>query len=236
MKPLSKLYVVALVALVATGTVLAVVLSRAEWSDQERATLGGLWIGNLPALAPDPSNKVADDPRAVALGHALFFDKRLSANGAVSCASCHMPDRNFNDNLPLAKGIGTTTRKTMTIVGAGYSPWLFWDGRKDSMWAQALGPLESPVEHGGNRTQYAHLIGQYYRADYEALFGPLPQLSNLALFPPSAGPVEDPLARAAWLAMTDNERDVVTGVYANMGKAIAAYERKIVPGPSRFDR
>ena len=60
----------------------------------------------------------------------------------------------------------------MTVVGAAYSPWLFWDGRKDSLWAQALGPLESPVEHGGTRTQYAHLIDRYYRSDYEALFGP----------------------------------------------------------------
>jgi cytochrome c peroxidase len=64
----------------------------------------------------------------------------------------------------------------MPIAGAAYSPWLFWDGRKDSLWAQALGPLEIPVEHGGSRTQYAHLIDQSYRAAYEALFGPLPNL------------------------------------------------------------
>lgn len=236
MKFLSKLRVMGLVALVAIGTILAVVLSRSEWTDQERATLSGLWIGNLLPLPPDPSNSVADDPRAVTFGHKLFFDKRLSSNGAVSCATCHIPNQNFNDNLPLAKGVGTTTRKTMTIVGAAYSPWLFWDGRKDSLWAQALGPLESPVEHGGNRTQYAHLIDTFYRSEYEALFGPLPDFSNLALFPLSAGPVEDPSAKAAWLAMTDNERDAVTLVYANMGKAIAAYERKIVPGPSRFDK
>jgi len=41
----------------------------------------------------------------------------------------------------------------MPIAGMAHTPFLFWDGRKDSQWAQALGPLESPVEHGGNRTQ-----------------------------------------------------------------------------------
>jgi cytochrome c peroxidase len=62
----------------------------------------------------------------------------------------------------------------MPLAGMAYSPWLFWDGRKDSLWAQALGPLENPVEHGGTRAQYAHLIAAHYRAEYEALFGPCP--------------------------------------------------------------
>jgi cytochrome c peroxidase len=131
---------------------------RAEWTADEVATLRGLSIGSLPALPPDPSNKVADDPRAVALGQKLFFDTRLSSNGKVACASCHLPQQGFQDGKPLGQGIGTTTRRTMPIAGTAYSPWLFWDGRKDSLWAQALGPLENPVEHGGSRTPYAHLI------------------------------------------------------------------------------
>lgn len=236
MRPLSKLLVLGCVAIFALGTVAFVAWPRMEWSDEERAALSGLWIGNLAPVPSDPSNAVADDPRAVSLGHRLFFDKRLSLNGQVSCATCHIPGRNFNDNLPLAKGVGTTTRKTMTIVGTAYSPWLFWDGRKDSLWAQALGPLESPVEHGGTRTQYAHLIDEFYRTDYEALFGPLPDFSGRARFPDTAGPVEDRVASAAWKGMTDDDREAVTRVYSNMGKAIAAYERKIVPGSSRFDR
>ena len=87
----------------------------------------------------------------------------------------------------MAHGVGTTTRRTMSIVGTAYTPWLFWDGRKDSQWAQALGPMENPKEHGGNRTLYTHLIAQYYRTEYEALFGPLPDAAHL---PPSAGPVD----------------------------------------------
>jgi cytochrome c peroxidase len=92
--------------------------------------------------------------------------------------------------------------------------------------------MESPVEHGGNRTMYAHRIAQHYRAEYEALFGPMP---DMAVLPASAGPIEDPVARAAWDQMTPRDRDAVSLVYANLGKAIAAYERKIMPGPSRFD-
>ena len=206
------------------------------WSQEEIATLRGLWLGELPPLPPDPSNAVADDPAAAALGHKLFFDARFSANDAVSCASCHAPGQNFNDGLPLGRGVGVTNRKTMTVVGTAYSPWLFWDGRKDSQWAQALGPLESPVEHGGTRTQYAHLIDAFYRAEYEALFGPLPDLSDRARFPEAAGPVDDPAARQAWERMRAEDRAIVTRVYVNMGKAIAAYERRLMPGPSRFDR
>jgi cytochrome c peroxidase len=209
---------------------------RAEWSQDEVNTLRGLWIGSLPALPPDPSNKVADDERAVILGQQLFFDTRLSVNGKVACASCHLPEQGFQDGKPLGQGVGTTARRTMPIAGTAYSPWLFWDGRKDSQWAQALGPLESPVEHGGSRTQYAHLIDQAYRADYEALFGPLPDLADTARFPAAAGPVADPTAHAAWERMAPEDRDAITRIYANIGKAIAAYERKIMPGPSRFDQ
>ncbi|MEW6085769.1 MAG: cytochrome c peroxidase [Chloroflexota bacterium] len=207
-----------------------------SWSEAEIVTLRGLWIGSLPALPPDPSNVYADDPAAAAFGQKLFFDTRFSSNGEVACATCHQPELMFTDGLPLAEGVGTTTRKTMTIIGTAYSPWQFWDGRKDSQWAQALGPMESPVEHGGTRTQYAHLMDEFYRDEYASLFGPLPDFSDPERFPASAGPVDDPAARAAWDAMTQTDRDAVTQVYVNMGKAIAAYERLIMPAPSRFDQ
>jgi cytochrome c peroxidase len=206
--------------------------SGPQRTNEERSVLRSLWIGSLPDLPPDPTNAYADDLAAARLGQALFFDPRLSANGAVSCATCHRPDNLFQDGVPLAQGIGGTNRRTMTVIGAAYSPWLFWDGRKDSLWSQALGPLENPVEHGGNRTLYAHLIGREYRDEYEALFGPLPDLLRL---PSQAGPVVDTAARAAWEAMPAGDREAVNRIYANIGKAIAAYERLLFPGPSRFD-
>jgi cytochrome c peroxidase len=203
------------------------------WSKEEQQLLATLRLSSLEPLSADPSNRVADDPRAVALGHRLFFDTRLSSNGKVSCATCHDPAREFQDGIALAKGVGTTDRRTMPIASMAHSPWQFWDGRKDSQWAQALGPLESPVEHGGSRTQYLHVVAAHYRESYEHVFGALPKTRDL---PSHAGPVADSGARRAWDALTQNDRDQITRVYANIGKAIAAYERRIAYGPSRFDQ
>ena len=203
-----------------------------EWSLEEQGVITSLSLSELGPLPPDPSNGVADDPRAVELGRAIFSDKRFSANEMVSCASCHLPERQFQDDLPLGRGVGTAGRRTMPIAGMAYSPFLFWDGRKDSLWSQALGPMESPVEHGGDRTQYAHLIAAAYREPYEALFGAFPELDHL---PPRAGPVNDPEAAAAWREMREEDRMAVSLVFANVGKAIAAFERTIKPVPTRFD-
>jgi cytochrome c peroxidase len=208
-------------------------VAASRWTPQERELLRSLSLSSLEPLAPDPSNRYADDPRAAALGRELFFDTRLSANGKVSCATCHVPAQDFQDGTPLAHGVGTTARRTMPIAGTAHSPWLFWDGRADSQWGQALGPLESAVEHGGSRTQYAHVIATHYRAEYEAVFGALPSLNGL---PMRAGPVSDASQRRSWERIPATRRDAISRVYANIGKAIAAYERHIEYGPSRFDR
>ncbi|MBX9601701.1 MAG: hypothetical protein K2X35_11870 [Bryobacteraceae bacterium] len=204
-----------------------------RWSQAELATLQSLSLEELEPIPSDPTNAVAGHRGAAALGERLFFDTRLSANSAVACATCHQPDRTFQDSIPLGRGVGVTSRRTMPIAATAHAPFLFWDGRKDSQWAQALGPLESEVEHGGTRALYAHAIAAHYRAEYETLFGPLPDLSAV---PPSAGPLGDEPARAAWAKLSDTQRTDVTRVFVNIGKAIAAYERRIEFGPSRFDR
>jgi cytochrome c peroxidase len=121
----------------------------------------------------------------------------------------------------------------MPIVGAGYSTWLFWDGRKDSLWAQALGPLEDAAEHGGNRTRHAHLLASNYRKEYEAVFGSMPRFDGL---PQDAGPNGAAADKAAWAAMDARQRDDVSRAFANMGKSIAAYEKSLRHEPSRLDR
>ena len=237
----SALFAVAVSALasVAGTTVVSVAAARTPshgargWTADQRALLKSLSLSSRGPLAPDPSNRYADDPRAAALGRALFFDERLSGNGKVSCASCHVPTQQFQDGRPLSLGMGTTGRRAMPIAGTARSPWLFWDGRTDSQWAQALGPLESAVEHGGSRTQYAHVIASHHRAAYEEVFGALPSLSGL---PAKAGPVADTAWHAAWSRIPAARQDEITRVYANIGKAIAAYERRIEHAPSRFDR
>lgn len=182
--------------------------SRGEataWTEEERQRIGSLSLAALPDLPPDPSNAVADDLAAAALGRKLFFDARLSANGKVACATCHLPDKQFQDGTPLGRGIGETTRRTMPIAGTAYSPWMFWDGRADSQWAQALGPLENPAEHGSSRQEVVEVVATNYATEYAKIFG--------------QAPTELPLDLA----------------FANIGKAVAAFERTIMPEPSRFD-
>lgn len=206
------------------------------WSDSEKELLRTLWIGSLPELPVDPSNRYSGDPEAARLGKRFFFDARFSADGTVSCSTCHRPGMQFTDSLPLAHGMGTTSRRSMPILGAAYQSWFFWDGRVDSLWAQALAPPESPLEHGISRTRCAQIIGEHYREDYEKVFGPLPEFTEEeypAIARPDPG---DPEAYKAWQAMEPEKRDRVNRVFVNMGKAIAAYGRLIVPGESRFDR
>lgn len=227
----STLLLAALIAGSATATYRAI-SPKTNWTDEEARLVLSLGLSKLPPLPADPSNAVADDPRAAELGKALFFDTRFSANGKVACGTCHLPDRQFQDDLARAKGVGVTARRTMPIAGTAYSPWLFWDGRKDSQWAQALGPLESAVEHGTDRAFIAHLIETHYADQYAALFGPLPSLADVPnhASPTGLGPVLDD-----WMALDDTRRDAVNRVFANVGKAIAAFERTITPQPSRFD-
>ena len=185
-----------------------------QWSEDERVILKSLWIGSLPPLPPDPSNKWGDDSRAADFGHMLFFDKRLSRDGTVACATCHVPALAFTDGRTVAKGRAETTRNAPTIVGVAYNTWFFWDGRKDSLWSQALGPFESSVEHGTSREALVDVVRRDpdYRRRYQEIFGELPAAGNA------------------------KRRDEISRAFANLGKAIAAYERKLLPGPAKFDR
>jgi cytochrome c peroxidase len=202
------------------------------WTEKERQLIAGMSLTRLPALPPDPSNAYADNPQAAKLGAELFFDTRLSANGEVSCGTCHLPEQQFQDGIPLAKGVGQTTRRTMPIAGTAYAPFLFWDGRKDSQWSQALGPLESAVEHATDRAAVAHLIATHYRPAYEAVFEPLPDLN---LIPGHASPLGNEAAQSAWAELDANAQQKINRIFANVGKAIAAFERTLMPVPSRFD-
>ncbi|MFT7462014.1 MAG: cytochrome c peroxidase [Pseudohongiellaceae bacterium] len=199
-----------------------------------------LELSPLPAVPPDPTNRVADDPGAARFGQALFFDKRLSGPGTVSCASCHDPALGWGDGRRLAKGVANHPRHSMTLWNVAYNRWFFWDGRKDSLWSQALGPLEDPREHAASRLQLTHLIASdsdYVRA-YENVFGALPELADEQRFPPEGRPVpgDDGHEHAqAWATMTEDDQQLVNEVFANMGKAIAAFERKIVSRRAPFD-
>lgn len=196
-------------------------------------------IRGMKLTAPppsDPTNEFGDVPAAAALGKKLFSDTGLSPSGTVSCATCHAPDRSFTDGLPQSVGVVKVDRNSPAVALASYARWQFWDGRADTLWAQALAPPENPKEIGSNRLFIAHQIAQRYAADYAAVFGakyPLPpQLETDATRFPANGKPGD----AAWTAMTQADRDAVTRVYVNVGKAIAAFERSLRVKPSAVER
>lgn len=139
------------------------------WSDREKALIATL--SPLPEPPPRPSNRVADSPEAAELGRRLFADPGFSATGGTSCATCHEPDRHFTDGRPVAVAIGTGTRNTPTIESAAWSTWYFWDGRADSAWAQATGPVRNPIEHGFDAPRTRERVLQVYAAEWQAIFG-----------------------------------------------------------------
>lgn len=219
----------------AVAFLLSAAASAHPWSEADLEVLQSLSIELLGAPPADPSNRFADDPAAATLGKALFFDRRLSANGRVSCSTCHEPDHGFTDGRRVGRGLTNGNRRTMPIAPAVYSTWQFWDGRADSLWAQALGPIENPAEHGFTRIQVVRLLSTQYRGPYEATFGPLPDVSDLSRFPERASPLGEAEARAAWNRMTPADRAVIDDAFVKFGKSLAAYERTLRLRPTRFD-
>ena len=103
----------------------------------------------LDAYVPAPAENpiTAEGAR---LGRQLFFDKRLSRDGTVACATCHDPSLAFSDARPVAIGIGGQrgTRRTPRLANRAYGRTFFWDGRASSLEEQVGGPIENPLEMG----------------------------------------------------------------------------------------
>jgi cytochrome c peroxidase len=210
-----------------------------DFSAEERQRI--LQHSPLPPLPPDPTNLFGDDPAAARLGQFLFYDTRFSANGQVACATCHPAGPAWADGKQLSRGVATARRHAPTLWNTAFNRWFFWDGRADSHWAQALRPIEDPLEQGGSRLQYLHVVATdvSLRAAYERLFGPLPDVSDPARFPaagcPMPGASDDP-HDLAWRSMTEADQEIVNRFYANIGKAIAAFERRLISDNAPFDR
>jgi cytochrome c peroxidase len=145
--------------------------------------------------------------RIIELGRTLFFDPSLSADGRVSCATCHRRERAYTDGL--AHAVGTAgrggTRNTPSLLDVGSQRSLFWDGRRDRLEDQALDPLLNEVEHG--LADEAQLLARL-RAD--------------ARYTPA-------FLAAYGVPVTLASSAQVTG-------ALAAFERTLVSGPSPFER
>jgi cytochrome c peroxidase len=222
---------------------------------------------------PDASNRVGDDPLAQRFGQQLFFETSLSGRlldrdndgtastlgiageaGRVSCAGCHVPATGFVDTRSPHRQISLaaqwTKRRAPTLLEVGFLPVFNWDGRRDTLWNQALGVMESSQEFNSGRLFIAGQIFKKFRAEYEQIFGPMPPLDDPARFPRldplevgcDAGPVQTARCRgkpgdgADYDGMTPEDQRAVTTVAVNVAKAIAAYQRLLRCGPGRFDR
>jgi cytochrome c peroxidase len=218
-------------------------------------------LSPLPALPADPTNRHADDPAAAALGRLLFHEPGYSGplnvadngglgllgdGGKVSCFSCHQLANHFADGRSPAPrnvsvGANFTLRNVPSLLNVGYARWFTLAGRLDTLWTQgSVSPESSDL--AGDRCRVAHLLWRDYRAEYEAVFAdsPLPP----ELDPGSAGAARFPEAckpcgascSGPWEGMRPEDRESVMRIMSNVGKAFAAYERKLVTGPAPFDR
>ena len=161
-------------------------------------------LGLPPLLVPDDNSQTAEK---IALGQLLFNDKRFSADGSVSCASCHQADKAFTDGLPVAIGINRQrgTRNTPSVVNAAFYQTQFLDGRANSLEEQAFGPFVNPIEHGlANHQAIVDVIRQ--DANYIQQFSKVFHVSA----------------------------DAVT--INHVVKAIAGFERALIAYNSPFDR
>ena len=154
----------------------------------------------------------------------------MSSNGRISCATCHDPEHGFSEPRALAQGVQNRvgSRHSPTLWNVAFSEFYFWDGRADSLWSQALQAIEGFAEMDFSRLEVAHFIADHHATEYESIFGTLPPISNL----PRSGKPGD----SAWNGLSNSQRDDVQRVFANVGKALEAYQRKLVCSDTRFDR
>jgi cytochrome c peroxidase len=139
-----------------------------DFTSEERARIvaHGPWP---PAIELDASNRVDGKVEAIALGRRLFSDRRMSASGKRSCASCHDPKRAFQDGRRSSRH----QRNTPTLLDAGTLRWFGWDGAKDSLWAASLLPMLAVDELAATPQLLLALLSrdQDLRLRYERLFG-----------------------------------------------------------------
>jgi cytochrome c peroxidase len=181
--------------------------------------------------------------------------------GRVSCADCHVPSAGFLDNrsdVPVhsvSLAAGWTLRRAPSLLDIGQSGLLMWDGSHDALWNQPFGPLEHANEMNSSRLYAAQQVASRYKEEYESIFigAPLPDFTDQGHFPHLLTADETGCAQlssvfscagerrgspgdgAEFDALSDEDKHEVTRVWANAGKALAAYERKLTCGPGRFD-
>jgi cytochrome c peroxidase len=131
-------------------------------------------IGPLPTTVPIPATNLNYKTK-VKLGEQLYFDGRLSQNGAISCAFCHTPGLGFADPKQVSVGVGGKRggRQAPTVYNTAFNPVQFWDGRAGSLEEQAIGPIVNPVEMGETHENVVKKLSQIkgYVTQFQLVFG-----------------------------------------------------------------
>lgn len=254
--------------------------SKSAPADNVETLLKTLSPEALPPPPPDSSNRWADDPAAARFGHELFFSTEFAGalidpdnvgdasslgmvgdTGKVACASCHVPEAGFVDvrsprkTTSLAAGWGR--RRAKPLLDVGQAKLLLWDGLHDALYNQPFTPFESAVEFNSSRLFIAERVYAEHRAEYEAIFGPIPAaLDDKDRFPQLTAAQSGcrklvtsldgndtigadchgmPGDNAEYDSLSVGDKEIVTRVVVNLGKALGAYERQLSCGPGRFD-
>jgi cytochrome c peroxidase len=130
----------------------------------------------LPKIAAPADNPLTAE--TVALGKKLFYERKLSADNTLSCASCHNPANGFGDGRRHSVGVSgkVGTRNAPTLLNAAYGTTQFWDGRAHSLEEQAGGPIANPIEMNMSHPVLVKRLQDdaAYRAEFEKAFGPGP--------------------------------------------------------------
>jgi len=172
---------------------------------QAAADLPKVPLGLPPVPIPDDNPMTA---AKVELGKLLYFDKRVSSDGTVSCATCHDPTMAWAEDRKTSAGVADDEghpqigeRNSPTVINTAYAKELFWDGRSDSLEDQAVGPVDNPIEMGSSMEDVVHKFAEIpgYEERFQEVFG--------------TGVTKDGFA-----------------------KAVAAFERTILSGNSPYDQ
>lgn len=214
-------------------------------------------LSPLPDPVPDPTNQFVGNEAAAILGKKLLFENRYSAAlkvastlgavgdaGKVACASCHLgPDFIDTRSLPnnLSVGVSWTVRNAPSLVNQVYYDWHNWIGSRRTLWEQAAFSPETGTNTAGDRCVYAHMLWDHYRDEYNAVFADFPLTSRLDPATTDSKPIPakckpNAASPGAWEAMTADDKDLIIRIMANQGKAVAAFESKLISRNAPFDR
>jgi len=132
--------------------------------------------GNLlPLTAVPVPEQNLQTLEKIELGKKLFFDRRLSGDGTMNCATCHDPDKGYSDSLEISLNYPTTRnwRNSPTLINVGFQKYMFHDGRSQSLEDQALFPMMSAFEMNRNLDYLEEVIRAVpeYSASFQKVFG-----------------------------------------------------------------